>query len=78
MPLSSFFMKYVVVTQQYKKENAGLKHTGSNSTLELPTDPHKAPVTVLTVLCRISVVCCDGKLSVVLVGFGMFYRLIHL
>jgi hypothetical protein len=35
-----FFMKYVIVTPQYKKENEELKQTGSDSTIELPTDPH--------------------------------------
>ena len=70
-------MKYVVVTPQFKKENAELKQSDSDNTLELPTDLHlhTSPVTVLTVLCRISVVCCSGKLSVVFIRFGMFYRL---
>ena len=76
--MSIFFMKYVAVIPQYKNENAELKQTSSDSTLELPTDPHTAPLTFLIVLCRISVVCFGGKLSVVLVGFGTFYRFIRL
>jgi hypothetical protein len=73
-----FFMKYVAVTPQYKKENEELKHTGSDNTLELPADPHTASLTVITVLCRINVVCFSSKLSVVLVSFGTFYRFTYL
>jgi hypothetical protein len=71
-------MKYVAVTPQYKKENEELKQTGSDSTVELSTDPHTAPRTVLIVLYRISVVCFSSKLSVVLVSFGIFYGFIYL
>lgn len=67
-PLSIFFTKYLAVTPQYRNENAELKQTGSDSTLELPFDPHTTQLTFLIVLCKISVLCFGGKLSVVLVG----------
>jgi hypothetical protein len=54
-------MRYIAVTPQYKNENAELKQAGSDSTLELPTDP----LTFLIVLCRVSVLCFGGKLGVV-------------
>jgi hypothetical protein len=77
-PLSIFFMKYVAVTPQNEKEKSELKKTGPNSTFDQPTNAQRAPLTFLIVLCSVSVVCFSGKLSVVLVGFGMFYRFIHL
>jgi hypothetical protein len=69
-----FFMKYVAVTPQYKNNNEEFKQTGSDSTIELPTDPHTAPLTVLTVLHRIRVVCFGGKLIVV---FGWFWYILQ-
>jgi len=67
-------MKYVAVTPQYKKENEELKQTGSDSTLELPTDPHTQPHS-LFLLYYVGLVLC---VSVVLVSFGTFYRIIYL
>ena len=72
--LSIFFMKYVAVTPHYKNKNEEFKQTGSDSTIELSTDPHTAPLTVLTVLCRISVVCFGGELSVV---FGWLWYVLQ-